>query len=309
MSVKFCVLGSGSDGNAALLMTPYLHVLIDAGFAPNELAARMDGTGASWASIRAIVLTHTHADHLKRKCLVTCAEYEIEFWCHGQHFLQLQNSRYFNHLHKKGLVRTYESATVFELGAKLNAIPPVLSNGAADPLPTHIRIHPIQVPHDCKPTYGFRIEARKAHDTTGGTVANEAPAAYGEQWAKLGYLVDLGDCAEDIAASVLDVDLLALEFNHDEHLQRTSGRHPSLIERVLGKDGHLSNKQAANVFRHVLERGQNGGPKVLVQMHLSRECNRAELAYEAAQQVLLLTGSDTQVFSTRQDRRGTVHTI
>jgi hypothetical protein len=51
------------------------------------------------------------------------------------------------------------------------------------------------------------------------------------------------------------------------------------------------------------------GPKLLLQMHLSKECNRAELAYEAAQQVLLMTGAQTQVFSTRQDRRGTIHRV
>ena len=308
MSVKFCVLGSGSDGNAALLMTPFLHVLIDAGFPPNEMAARMEGTGAAWQSIRAIVLTHTHADHLKRRCLTECCEHDIEFWCHTRHAEQLQGSRYFKHLTKKNLVKTFDGSSSFEISARN-------TEGTHTP---HLRFHPIPVPHDCKPTFGYRIEARKVSAMANCEVIPQAESVlvkesdgeseYGH-WVRLGYLVDLGDCSENISSAVHDVDLLALEFNHDEQMQRKSGRHPFLIERVLGKDGHLSNKQAADVFRRVLEQCPNGGPKLLVQMHLSRECNRAELAYEAAQQVLLMTGSRAQVFSTRQDKRGTVHSL
>lgn len=276
MSVQFCVLGSGSEGNAALLMTPELHILLDAGFLPDELAQRMDGTGASWSSLDAVVLTHTHGDHLKKKCLAICAEYDIRFICHEGHAQQLQGSRYFKRLQQRELLCTYHDGP-FELHPTL-------------------RFHPIRLPHDCPPTFGFRIEAR-------------APGSTDERWVKVGYLVDLGECVHDVADAVNDVDLLALEFNHDEEMERTSGRHPRLIQRVLGREGHLSNKQAAEVFRRVLERGPNGGPRLLLQMHLSSDCNRADIAYQAAQEVLLMTGAHTQVFSTRQDRRGTIHSL
>jgi phosphoribosyl 1,2-cyclic phosphodiesterase len=294
MSVQFCVLGSGSEGNAALLMTPQAHVLIDAGFLPNEMAERMDGTGASWSSLDAIVLTHTHGDHLKKKCLTICAEYDIQFICHEHHAEQLCGSRYFNKLKNRGLLRTY--------------------NNAAFEVASGIRFTPIALPHDCPPTFGFRIEARRPqvlqeNSVDATNIAEPAAPYHDKEWARIAYLVDLGVCAEEISHSVADVDLLALEFNHDEQLQMKSGRHPKLIERVLGPQGHLSNRQAADVFRKVLESGPNGGPKLLLQMHLSRDCNRPDLAYQAAQQVVLLTGAQTRVFSTRQDRRGTVHHV
>ena len=323
MSVKFCVLGSGSRGNAVLLMTPQLHVLIDAGFPPDELSARMEGTGASWESLHAIVLTHTHADHLSKKCLTICAEHDIHFICHERHAEQLGGGRYFKHIREKNCLRTYNgSGHSFELRAtgkrvavfesfQREAAPVVALDESADV----VRFHPIPVPHDAPPTFGFRIEARAAE--VAPAVAAEAAAEYGatlrpagsDGWVKVGYLVDLGTCAEETAREVVGVDLLALEFNHDEHLERTSGRHRRLIDRVLSDDGHLSNRQAADVFRRVLEQCPKGGPEVLVQMHLSQDCNRAELAYQAAQEILMMTGARTRIFSSRQNERGTVHSI
>ena len=324
--VKFCVLGSGSQGNAVLLMTPRLHVLIDAGFPPDELAARMDGTGASWQSLHAVILTHTHADHLCKRCLDFCVEHEIRFVCHERHAEQLGGGRYFKRLAKKNGLQTYDSNS-FELRASAanggrdaafaafaRHAPPA---DEADTSGDVLRFHPIALPHDAPPTFGFRIEARTVPQASCLRVA-EAPPTYGERrleasvangWVKLGYLVDLGTCAEEVALAVADVDLLALEFNHDELMERSSGRHPRLIQRVLSDDGHLSNRQAAEVFRKVLERNGNSGPEVLVQMHLSEDCNRAELAYQAAQEIVLLTGARTRVYSTRQHERGTVHEI
>jgi len=301
MSVKFCVLGSGSQGNAALLMTSRMHLLIDAGFPPDELASRMDGTGASWKTIDAVVLTHTHADHIKKKCLKLCVEHEIDFVCHERHAAQFAESRYFKRLKEAGRVRTYDGGP-FEFSGEHGDI---------------VRFHPIALPHDSPPTFGFRIEALRSVPPRNGSHVGEANAVYAgatpaeiiNSWVKLGYLADLGRLTDQITEAVADVDLLALEFNHDEELERKSGRHPRLIKRVMGDDGHLSNAQAAELFRRVVESGANGGPKTLIQMHLSQDCNRADLAYQAAQEVVLLSGAQTRVFSTRQHQRGTVHEV
>ena len=97
-------------------MTPQLHVLIDAGFTPDEMSRRLDGTGAAWPTLHAIILTHTHADHLSKKCLVHCAEHEIPFICHERHALHLAGGRYFKRLAAKDLVLTY-GGTSFQLQA------------------------------------------------------------------------------------------------------------------------------------------------------------------------------------------------
>jgi len=296
MSIQFCVLGSGSEGNAALLMTPAVHVLIDAGFFPDELSARMDGTGATWQSLDAVILTHTHGDHIKKKCLTFCIEHDVRFICHEHHAEQLSGGRYFKKMKDRGLLRTYDGKSPFSV-SHLAEGPQENVDGTGA-----LRFHPVSLSHDCKPTFGFRIEAP-------GTVEDSATATTVERGFKIGYFADLGHCCDGVTREMANVDLLALEFNHDEEMERKSGRHPRLIQRVLGDEGHLSNSQAAEVFRRVLESGTNGGPKFLIQMHLSKDCNRADLAYKAAQEVVLLTGAQTRVFSTRQDRRGSVHCL
>lgn len=63
--MKLWVLGSGSGGNAVLVESGESRVLIDAGFSPRELAARLRAIGVAPASIEACVVTHEHTDHVK----------------------------------------------------------------------------------------------------------------------------------------------------------------------------------------------------------------------------------------------------
>jgi phosphoribosyl 1,2-cyclic phosphodiesterase len=62
--VKFCVLASGSSGNAALLSTGKTRILIDAGLSMKELGRRLALIGEDLAEIDAILITHEHSDHV-----------------------------------------------------------------------------------------------------------------------------------------------------------------------------------------------------------------------------------------------------
>ncbi len=62
--VKFCVLASGSSGNAALLATEKTRILVDAGLSMRELGKRLAATGEDLANISAILITHEHSDHV-----------------------------------------------------------------------------------------------------------------------------------------------------------------------------------------------------------------------------------------------------
>src|SRR5207249_4770887 len=109
---------------------------------------------------------------------------------------------------------------------------------------------------------------------------------FGPTWA-LGYAADLGCWNDELAQALADVDLLALEFNHDEQMQLNSGRPDVLIRRVLGDSGHLSNRQASELLCRVLKTTGHNVIRNVVPLHLSRQCNRPELALAAAQAALV----------------------
>lgn len=61
----FAPLGSGSAGNSTYIECGSTSILIDAGFGPRETAKRLKSIGRSLESIKAIVLTHEHYDHIR----------------------------------------------------------------------------------------------------------------------------------------------------------------------------------------------------------------------------------------------------
>jgi hypothetical protein len=78
-----------------------------------------------------------------------------------------------------------------------------------------------------------------------------------------------------------------------------------LIQRVLGDEGHLSNVQAAGLVRAVLERSTAGRLRHLVQLHLSRDCNRPALARGAVRLLLEERGMSVALHTAEQHRPGT----
>lgn len=253
MTLRFTVFASGSSGNASLLDAGGFAVLLDAGLGPRQLAKRLTAIGKSWAHVRGVLLTHTHSDHWKERTLTYLLRMRIPLYCHVDHHAELlRYSDAFAMLRVENLVLPYEPDQELALAPGLGC-------------------RPFQVRHDGGMTCGFRIEGLP--DPTGRPIA-------------MGYAADLGSWGPDVVAALRDVDLLALEFNHDVALERTSGRSPRLIARVLGDDGHLSNVQAAALLDAVLKASTPGRLKQVIQLHLSRDCNRPELASSAAREVL-----------------------
>lgn len=59
------VLGSGSEGNAILIRSDNLAILIDAGFSGRAIGHRLAAIGMDLQDIRALVVTHEHVDHVR----------------------------------------------------------------------------------------------------------------------------------------------------------------------------------------------------------------------------------------------------
>jgi phosphoribosyl 1,2-cyclic phosphodiesterase len=65
LSVRICVLGSGSRGNSTLIATEKTRLLVDAGFSKRETYARLESIGESSGGFNAILVSHEHIDHVK----------------------------------------------------------------------------------------------------------------------------------------------------------------------------------------------------------------------------------------------------
>ena len=63
--MQFCVLGSGSGGNAPIVRAGETVLLVDAGFSAARLRDKMKSAGVEPDELDAILLTHEHADHMK----------------------------------------------------------------------------------------------------------------------------------------------------------------------------------------------------------------------------------------------------
>src|SRR5439155_11705577 len=64
LSVRVCVLGSGSRGNSTLFETAKTRLLVDAGFSRKETYARLAAVGARADGFDAVVISHEHTDHI-----------------------------------------------------------------------------------------------------------------------------------------------------------------------------------------------------------------------------------------------------
>ncbi|MDB5353253.1 MAG: metal-dependent hydrolase, beta-lactamase superfamily [Planctomycetota bacterium] len=265
MSVDFTVLASGSRGNAALIRSGGVGLLIDLGLGPRVMAARMSEVSAGWAGVASALLTHTHGDHVQSASLKMLASHGIPLYCHEGHRAELSRHAGFKYLERADCVRSFDER-------------PFLT-------PDGKRIEPIVLSHDGGPTFGFRIEARSSR--RGRPVA-------------IGYLADTGCWTRATADCLTDVNVLGVEFNHDVEMQRRSGRAPYLIARNLGNRGHLSNDQGAGLVSAVLERSARRTVRHVVLLHLSQQCNLPALAINAAKAAVRDRGASARIHAASQ---------
>jgi phosphoribosyl 1,2-cyclic phosphodiesterase len=65
LSVRICVLGSGSKGNSTLVATERTRLLVDAGFSKRETLRRLAAAGERTDNFDALIISHEHIDHVK----------------------------------------------------------------------------------------------------------------------------------------------------------------------------------------------------------------------------------------------------
>lgn len=135
------------------------------------------------------------------------------------------------------------------------------------------------VPHDASDPCGFLLRAPSVN---------------------FGFLTDLGHATRLVIERIRPANVLLLETNHDVKMLQEDLRRPwSLKQRILSRHGHLSNDGAADVVEQVM----SANLRHLYMGHLSRECNKPELAHRAIDNCLKRVGGAHVCLShTWQDR-------
>ena len=130
-----------------------------------------------------------------------------------------------------------------------------------------LTIEPFSIPHDASDPVGFRLQ-------------NTAHA--------VAFVTDLGHATKLVHERIRDVDMLVLESNHDlKMLQDDQIRPWATKQRIMSRHGHLSNDDAATVIAEVV----SAKLQHVVLAHLSRDCNRPELAQQAVEHKLKQVGA------------------
>jgi phosphoribosyl 1,2-cyclic phosphodiesterase len=243
MSLELCILASGSSGNCSVLRAQTGAMLIDAGIGPRTTARRLEGTGVSLADLRAICITHLDHDHLSFAWLNTIVRRGIRLHCHASAAGEL--------LHR---LRRQEHPHTEAMRALIRPF----DDRPFEPL-ADVQFLPVRLPHDRAGSHAYVIACNGC---------------------RIGYATDLGRVTAELLERFSDLDLLAIESNYDVDMQRASGRPWFLQNRIMNGHGHLSNEQAFEAVRAILNRAQQSRrpmPAHIVLLHRSRECNCPEL--------------------------------
>lgn len=247
--MEWIFLASGSSGNASIVRWGETCVLLDAGITFRKLESCLAKVKIPPEQIQAVVLSHTHSDHCNPLAIRSFLERGVPFLLDGSLIGPLKRK--------------------LKVADDRHLIP--LKSGAVREILPGWLLHTHPLPHGEMPNLGIVLEVN--------------PGLF-EPALRLAYLTDLGTWNDKIAEFAAGCDLLGLEFNHDEEMQQNSNRPSYLIARNLGDGGHLSNNQAANCFKEILVRSGERKPRALIQLHLSRQCNKPALALQSAQSVV-----------------------
>src|SRR5438067_6109118 len=113
--------------------------------------------------------------------------------------------------------------------------------------------------------------------------------------AALGFCTDLGFATKLVFERLRAVHTIVIETNHDEKMLQADTRRPWPVkQRIMSRHGHLSNAAAAAVLAGLLE----SGLRRAVLGHLSRDCNRPDLALDAVR--ARLDGTAVEIFCASQ---------
>jgi phosphoribosyl 1,2-cyclic phosphodiesterase len=141
-----------------------------------------------------------------------------------------------------------------------------------------LEIHPFSVPHDTLDPVGFTIQM--------GSI-------------KLGICADIGHVTSLVKKQLENCHYLYLEANHEPSMVHASNRPAYLKQRILGKQGHLSNEDCAKLISAIF----HPELKHVHLAHLSSECNNEQVALRIVTEWLQAKSQSVELSIAYQDKR------
>ena len=249
--MKLSVLGSGSTGNAVLLVSNGTRVLVDAGMSAREIVRRMAMLGEDANSLDGILITHEHGDHCGGlRVLMRDLDCPVFISARTRDAYVLESRRV-------GIANEEPRKRADALRDRTVEI-----DSGRDFQIGKIEFHPFTVPHDAADNFGFTA-------THNGV--------------KVATLLDFGHVTTLITERLRGCAAIVIESNHSRDMLKTVENYPwELKQRILSRLGHLSNEDVAEW----LTDGFDGQAQHLVLAHLSQRANNPYLAKITAETAL-----------------------
>jgi phosphoribosyl 1,2-cyclic phosphodiesterase len=133
-----------------------------------------------------------------------------------------------------------------------------------------LEIDTFTIPHDAIDPVGFSVRA---------------------QGVKISIVTDLGYMPDSIRMHLRGTDFMVLESNHDLDMLKVGPYPWSVKQRVMGRNGHLSNEVVSDFIRD----GMDGCVNTLILGHLSEHNNHPEIVRLVASQALSARAMSTRL--------------
>jgi phosphoribosyl 1,2-cyclic phosphodiesterase len=252
MALYITSLNSGSNGNCYYVGNSNEAVLIDVGISCRETEKRMKQLGLLIKTVKAIFISHEHADHIKG---VSVLAHKYGLPVYITNATATNGPRLIKHLAK-----TFTANQPIAIGQLL--------------------VTAFTKQHDAADPHSFIVTCR------GITV---------------GVFTDIGIACKQVVHYFKQCHAVFLEANYDEDLLE-NGRYPLYLKnRIRNGEGHLSNKQALELF--VSHR-----PPFITHVllsHLSKENNTPQLA----RQLFMPHAGKTEIIVASRNQASAVYTI
>jgi phosphoribosyl 1,2-cyclic phosphodiesterase len=256
-------LRSGSSGNCIYIAHEESRILLDCGGQTQAgLEELLVEAAIDPASLSALLITHLHRDHLNIASMRLAQQHSLAVWMHKKNKSHLADL--FKQIYRERVALNFFTTASFCIG--------------------ELQITPFGLSHDARGvTSGFRIH----------------PQHHPQQ--ALAYAADLGEVPPELIESLLNVQLLFLESNHDVQMVWDNPNRPyHHKKRVCGSHGHLSNEQCAQALIEVCTHSTHP-PEQIILGHLSADHNSPQLALERVGGLLEKSGFTPTLHTAARD--------